>query len=76
MKKTQKSKAKKTAMTKNVSKAKPFTPSMKQIKGLAKGRRVQKKAMELMKESGQRTVTKKVYNMTLRDAMKKAAKMV
>ncbi len=48
--------------------------SLKQAKALAKGQKIQKEAMKIMRASGQKTVTKKVYKMTLAQAMKKAAK--
>ncbi len=48
--------------------------SLKQARTLAKGQVIQKRAMQIMKEAGQRTITKKVYNTTLGKAMKQAAK--
>ncbi len=49
------------------------TMSLKQAKALAKGQKIQKEAMKIMRASGQKTVTRRVYKMTLAQAMKKAA---
>ena len=63
-------KKKKTTTTKK--RKKPVT--LKQIKNLAKGQRIQKKAMEIMKAGGKKTVTKTVYKIPLAKAMKQAAR--
>jgi hypothetical protein len=57
----------------NEKKMKKRTMSLKQAKALAKGQKIQKRAMQILKESGQKTITKKVYNTTLGKAMKQAA---
>lgn len=67
------------AMSSKAAPAKRKT-SAKQREALAKGRKkgmaLMERAVEIQKEAGQRTVTKKVYNMPMNKALEKAAKQM
>jgi len=62
--------AKKTKTTKT-KRTKPLTN--KQKIALAQGHAIMRKAIQIQKESGQTTVTKTKYKMTMANAMKKAS---
>ncbi len=58
----------------NTQKKEKKVLTLKQKNNLAKGRNIMKKALEIQKNAGKKTITKTVYKMTMGEAMKKAAK--